>query len=98
MWGKIKEFAIEQVVWAEKNLKGKNGAEKKKAVVSKLDELINLPNCIEWVDDVALSWLVDTVCDKLNDLTRHNFGELELSDAQERTIADEIANPETEGT
>ena len=98
MWGRVKEFAIEQVLWAEKNLKGKNGAEKKKAVVSKLDELINLPNCIEWVDDMVLSRLVDTVCDKLNDLTRHNFRELELNDIQARDIADEIADPETEET
>ena len=81
-------------MWAEKNLKGKNGAEKRKAVVSKLDELIKLPSSLEWVDDGILGWLVDRVCDQLNELTRHNFGGIELSESQERDIADEIPDPE----
>ena len=94
MWEKIKKSVIEQVMWAEKNLKGKNGAEKRKAVVSKLDELIKLPSSLEWVDDGILGWLVDRVCDQLNELTRHNFGGIELSESQERDIADEIPDPE----
>ncbi len=94
MWEKIKKTVIEQVMWAEKNLKGKNGAQKRKAVVSKLDEVIKLPPSLEWLDDMILGWLVDRVCDQLNELTRHNFGEWELSETQEREIADEIPDPE----
>ena len=96
MWDEIKKWTIEQVMWAERSLKGKNGAEKKKAVIEKLDEMIVLPSYLEWVDDVVLSWLVDRVCDKLNLLTGHDFGEIKLTETQERDIADEIPEPETE--
>ena len=36
---KIKTFVIEKVLWAEKNLKGKFGAEKKQAVIKAIDDL-----------------------------------------------------------
>ena len=75
MWEQIKKWTVEQVMWAERSLKGKNGAEKKKAVIEKLDEMIVLPNCLEWVDNAVLSWLVDSVCDKLNDFAGHGFGD-----------------------
>lgn len=96
MWDEIKQWTIEQVMWAEKNLKGKNGAEKKKAVIEKLDDMITLPSYLEWVDDVVLSWLVDKVCDKLNDFAGHDFGDIELTETQERDIADEVPDPKTE--
>lgn len=94
MFNQIKLWAIEQVMWAERELNGKNGAEKKAAVIKKLDDLIVLPSYLEWVDDMVLSWLIDTVCEKLNEFAGHNFGELSLSDSQEQEIADEIADPE----
>ncbi len=97
MWKQIKQWTIEQVMWAEKNLKGKNGAEKKKAVIEKLDEMIILPNYLEWVDDIVLSPLVDRICDKLNEVMGHDFGKIQLTETQERDIADEISDPETEG-
>ena len=93
MWEDAKKWAIEQVLWAEKNLKGKSGKEKKEAVIKKLDDLITLPGYLEWVDDVVLSWLVDSVCDKLNLLTGHDFERIELSEKQEQEIASEIADP-----
>ena len=97
MWDEIKKWTIQQVMWAEQSLKGKNGAEKKKAVIEKLDNMIVLPSYLECVDDVVLSWLVDSVCDKLNDFAGHGFGEIELTEMQERDIADEIPDVEAEG-
>ena len=96
MFEQIKMWAVEQVMWAEKNLKGKNGAEKRKAVIEKLDDMIVLPSYLEWVDDIIIGKLVDMVCDKLNDFAGHDFGEIELTETQERDIADEIADPDTE--
>ncbi|MBR2207200.1 MAG: hypothetical protein IJ859_00135 [Synergistaceae bacterium] len=90
----IIEKAIEQVLWAEKNLRGKTGAEKKAAVVKKLDDMVELPFYLEWADDMVFSWLVDTVCEKLNALTGHKFANLVLSDAQEIEIAGSIEIPE----
>ena len=97
MFEEIKKFAIEQVLWAEKNLKGKSGAEKKAAVVKKLDDMITLPSYLEWVDDVIIGYIVDKACEKLNDFAGHNFGELkELTEKQEQELADEIEDPEAE--
>ena len=96
MFEQIKMWAVEQVMWAEKNLKGKNGAEKRKAVIEKLDDMIVLPSYLEWVDDIIIGKLVDMVCDKLNDFAGHDFGEIELTETQEHDIADELADPETE--
>ena len=96
MFEQIKIWAVEQVMWAEKNLKGKNGAEKRKAVIEKLDDMIVLPSYLEWVDDIIIGKLVDMVCDKLNDFAGHDFGEIELTETQERDIADELPDPETE--
>lgn len=94
MWKQVKQWAVEQVLWAERHLQGKNGAEKKSAVIKRLDDLIVLPSSLEWVDDMILSWLVDRVCDKLNYFAGHDFGEIELTETQERDIADEIPDPE----
>ena len=97
MFEEIKKFAIEQVLWAEKNLKGKSGAEKKAAVVKKLDDMITLPSYLEWVDDVIIGYIVDKACEKLNNFAGHNFGELkELTEKQEQELADEIEDPEAE--
>ena len=58
----IKKWAIEQVLWAEKELRGKTGAEKRAAVVAKLDDMIKLPSRLEWVDDIILGIIVDNAC------------------------------------
>lgn len=94
MLDKLKLWAVEQVLWAEKNLHGKSGAEKKAAVIRKLDDLITLPAYLEWADDIVIAWVVDAVCDKLNALTAHNFAELALTEQQEQDIADEIPDME----
>ena len=87
---RLKEWAIEQVIWAEKQLDGKTGAEKKAAVIKKLDDMITLPGYLEWLDDVILAKIVDTACEKLNARTEHNFKDIELDEKQEREIASEI--------
>ena len=94
MFEKIKKFAIEQVLWAEKNLNGKSGAEKKAAVVKKLDDMIKLPSYLEWVDDVIIGYIVDKACEKLNDFAGHDFGNAEeISENQKQELADEIEDP-----
>ena len=87
---KAKQKIVEQVIWAEKELAGKTGAEKKAAVVKKLDDLIKLPAYLEWVDDMVISYLVDQACDKLNALTAHNFGNVELNDVDKARVAEEL--------
>ena len=93
MFEEIKKFAIEQVLWAEKNLRDKSGAEKKAAVVKKLDDMITLPPYLEWVDDIIIGKLVDIACEKLNTLTGHNFEKLELSEKQKQELVAEIEDP-----
>ena len=95
MIDKIKTFAIEKVLWAEKNLLGKSGAEKKAAVIKKIDDLITLPAYLEWADDIVISWIVDKVCEKLNTMTGHNFTNLTLTEKEEQEIANEI--PDKDG-
>ena len=85
-----KRKIVEQVIWAETELAGKSGADKKAAVVKRLDELIKLPAYLEWVDDMIISYLVDQACEKLNKLTAHNFGGVEINDADKAKVADEM--------
>ena len=81
----IKRWVIDQVLWAEDNLRGKSGAEKKEAVVKKLDDLIVLPIYLEWVDD-----LVDQACDRLNAMTNKNFMGLNLAYEAKGKIAETL--------
>ena len=71
MFDKFKNIVndvIEQVVWAERELRGKTGAEKKAIVVKKIDDLIVLPAALEWVDDILISYLVDLACNMFNSI------------------------------
>ena len=73
MFDKFKNIVndvIEQVVWAERELRGKTGAEKKAIVVKKLDDLIVLPAALEWVDDILISYLVDLACNMFNSIDK----------------------------
>lgn len=90
----VKTWTIEQVLWAEKNLKGKSGAEKKAAVIKKLDDMITLPSYLEWADDVVIGLIVDKACATLNEFAGHNFGELkELTEKQAQILAGTIEDP-----
>ena len=86
----VKRTIVDQVIWAEKELVDKSGSEKKAAVIKKLDDLIKLPASLEWVDDMVLSYLVDQACEKLNTLTAHNFGNVELNNVDKRQVANEL--------
>ena len=59
---------IEQIVWAERELRGKTGAEKKAIVVKKIDDLIVLPAALEWLDDIVIGYLVDMACNMFNSI------------------------------
>ena len=85
MWQKMKTWVLEQVVWAEKNLKGKTGAEKRAAVVAKVDEMLVLPWWAEWADGFVIGWMVDKICERLNWLTNWKFDDVDLT--PERTEA-----------
>lgn len=69
-----KEWVLEQVLWAERELRGKSGAEKKAAVVKRLDDMITLPAWLEWADGPVIGWLVDSACDTLNGMYGHAWG------------------------
>lgn len=86
----IKKWAIEQVLWAEKDLRGKSGADKREAVVAKLDDMIKLPNRLEWVDDIILGIIVDSACKVLNDFAGHKFGNIILTNKQEEDLAAKV--------
>ena len=86
----IKKWTIEQVLWAERELKGKTGAEKKAAVVKKLDDLIKLPFYLEWIDDIILGIIVDNACKVLNDFAGHKFANVVLTGKQEEELAEKV--------
>lgn len=94
---KLKEWVIQQVFWAEKELDGKSGAEKKAAVIKKLDDMITLPGYFEWLDDILIGKAVDTICGKLNTEYGHKFKDVELNAEQEQKLADEIEIKTPEG-
>ena len=72
---RMKKWVLEQVLWAERELKGKSGKEKKLAVVLKLDEMVRLPVWLEWADGPVIAWMVDRVCDTLNAMCGHKWPE-----------------------
>lgn len=87
MWEKVKKYVVDAVAWAEREMKGKTGAEKREAVVNKVDALIPLPWFLEWLDGLVIGWLVDKVCEKMNWLTDHNFTGGELNEEQSGKLA-----------
>ena len=85
-----KAWIIEQVMWAEVNMRGKSGKEKRDAVVARLDEIIKLPFYLEWLDDKIIGLAVDIVCNKLNVLYSHHFENAEMN----KELTDKIDLPE----
>jgi hypothetical protein len=95
MWKKIKELAIELAQWAEKELKGKTGAEKRAAVVGKMCAVIDIPFIPDWLEGmfepILYGWIVDNVCNFLNILTEHDIAGVELTPEQIAKVAELIA-------
>ena len=87
----IKAWAVDQVMWAENNMRGKSGKEKREAVIKRLDDMIKLPFYLEWLDDKIIGIFVDLICDKLNNLYAHKFADAKPDVAQ---LVREIALPE----
>lgn len=86
MFGKVAKWAVDKVLGAEKTMSGKTGKEKRAAVVSMLESMIPLPEKLEWLDDWAIGWLVDAVCEKLNWLTDYDFSKTELDEKQKEKV------------
>lgn len=93
MFNKIKQWIVAQVIWAEQNLTGLSGREKRDAVVRKLDDMIQLPAALEPFDGPIIGFLVDLAVAKLNTSLGHGFGSVELTGKQEKQIADAIEIP-----
>ena len=97
-WTKLRDlrrWVVENVLWAEKELHGKTGKEKRAVIVAKLDDLVRLPFWLEWADGPLIGWLVDLTCEKLNWLTDHDFEKVELDEKQREKIADVLEAPLT---
>ena len=95
-WTKLREFrvwVVEKVLWAENELSGKTGAEKRAIIVGKLDELVPLSFWLEWADGPLIGWMVDRACDILNHITGHKFKGLQLSQEQKEKVADVLEAP-----
>ena len=97
MWEKIKGLrkqAVDLVVWAETELKELPGAEKREAVIRRLDDMLQLPACLEWLDDILIGKVVDLAVSGLNIAFGHNFGAAEISEEKKEEIAGEIGEVE----
>lgn len=95
-FNKAKEWALEQVLWAEREMRGKSGAEKKAAVVQKLDDMITLPAWLEWADGPVISALVDAACGLLNYECGHKWwGMVDFSKEEIKNLAKAMPDPET---
>ena len=95
-WTRLRDlrlWVVEQVLWAENELAGKTGAEKRAIIVSKLDELVPFPFWLEWADGPLIGWMVDRACDILNHITGHKFKGLQLSQVQKEKVADVLEAP-----
>ena len=95
-WTKLRDlrlWVVEQVLWAEKEMHGKSGKEKRAVIVERLDDLVRLPFWLEWADGPLIGWLVDLACEKLNWLTDHDFENVDLNEAQKEKVADVLETP-----
>ena len=100
----IKQWVIEQVIWAERELKDKDGELRKAAVIKKVDDMLVLPWWAEWADEFVIGYLVDLVCEKLNMFTTREIEKVEglepekliaVVDAPIAEVAKSAAKPES---
>ena len=70
----LREWTQQLMLYAENNIPGATGAEKKAYVVGKLDEMVMLPWYLEPFDGVIFGALVDFICARLNTLYGHGWG------------------------
>ena len=100
----IKKWVVEQVIWAERELKDKDGALRRAAVIKKVDDMLVLPWWAEWADEFVIGYLVDLVCEKLNMFTTREIEKVEglepeklvaVVDAPIAEVAKSAAKPES---
>lgn len=94
MYDKLKTWVVEQVLWAEQNMNGKSGKEKRQAVVDKLDDLIPLPWFLEWMDGPLIGWLVDKCCAMFNEKAGHDWKDIAPTEAARDALAQELLDVE----
>ena len=82
MWSRVKEYleklkalAAEYAIWAERELKGKSGAEKRAAVVRKVSSLIPAPWYLAPIKDWLIGRAVDFAVERLNWGSGWNFAD-----------------------
>ena len=97
MWDKIKKAAVEWAQWAEANMKGKSGAEKRAAVLVKLCGMVDVPLIPEFIEGPIKRWVfgyfVDLAVEKWNWLTDWAFGDLKPTEKQIETLAECVEAP-----
>lgn len=93
MWQELKRWVVEQVLWAEQHLKGKDGKEKRDAVIKRVAELVPFPWWLDWSKKWIIGRAVDLACEKLNWLTDWNFGQTQLNEKQAEEIAEVMEAP-----
>lgn len=83
MWEKIKAEAQKWVLWAERDLRDKSGVERRKAVISKMCESIDLPYVPAFVEcfiePILYGFVIDAVVWVWNLVTGKVFDTLNLS-------------------
>jgi hypothetical protein len=99
MWKDLVARIMALVRWAEQELKGKTGAEKRNAVIDKAVALINFPFVPDWIETpierIVYGYLIDQGCRWFNVLGDGSFVGLILSNAQQEKVVEMIdMNPE----
>jgi hypothetical protein len=98
MWKKIISDVMDAVIRAERELKGKTGAEKRRRVVEWLIGFINspfVPDLVETpIERIVYGYLVDRICTLFNLMESENFETLELTDWQKEKIIEMIEETE----
>ena len=97
----IKRLVVETVIWAERELGGRTGAEKKDAVVKKVMQLlatwISLPWYASWAKNLVapmlIGRLVDLATGILNFMTDWNFTDVQLTELQIAELACTLDSP-----
>lgn len=85
---RIKRWVIQRVLWAENEMEGRSGAEKKAIVVDRVLEMMVDTLPLPWFGRFAaqtaarpvVSWMVDLAVERLNFLSSWNFKSYELSE------------------
>ena len=86
----IKKWVIESVIWAEREFRGRTGAEKLQIVIEKVLQMIAAKALIPWwamwakemIAPTLISRLANLAVNKLNYLTGWDFANVELTELQ----------------